>query len=279
MANSVTIGKNQYRDEWIVRFQRGETYLKSAVTRETMTQGNQALFAIQGVAPAMSERGVDGRIPSRNRTDTQITIPLVELHTKETRTGFNIFTSQSDIREAMQNAGALTAAREVDDRIITALETATNQFNGGTAITTTFGNMLSIQADLQENDVYANDMITFVHTPRSWNRLLSLEEFTSYDFLDRKPLMGDAQAPVYWKGATHMMHTGLPGQGTATASCFAFAKSSVGHAINEGDIQVAIGYDEEDDYSYARHSLFHGTTVLQQEGLIEFIHDDTAAIS
>lgn len=279
MADSVTIGKNQYRDEWIVRFQRGETYLKSAVTRETMVQGNQAIFAIQGVAPAMTQRGVDGLIPSRNRQDTQITIPLVELHTKETRTGFNIFTAQSDIREAMQNAGALSAAREIDDRIITALETATNQYNGGTAITTTFGRVVDIQSELTENDVYANDMITFLHTPKSWARLTTLDQFTNADYLDRKVLMGNAQAPVYWNGATHMLHTGLPGVGTATASCFAFAKQGVGHAINEGDIQVAVGYDDEDDYSYARHTLFHGTTLLQQNGVIEFIHDDTAAIT
>lgn len=273
------ISKRQYREEWVVAFQRGETYLKYGVTKEQQLAGNQAVFAIQAAAPEMVSRGVNGLIPSRNRVDSQVTINMKERHTKETRTSFNIFTAQSDIREAMQNAGALTAAREIDNEIITALETATTTFNSGTAITTTRGRMAEIKARLLQNDVYANDMITFLHTPASWERLLTLEQFSSADYMDVKPLMGDAEAPKKWNGAVHMVHTGLPGVGTATASCFAFGKAAVGHAINTGDIRTAVGYDEEDDYSYARHTIFHGAIILQQTGVIEFIHDDTAAIT
>ena len=276
---SSPISKRQYREEWVVAFQRGETYLKYGVTKEQQFSGNQAIFAIQAAAPAMVSRGVNGLIPSRNRVDSQVTINLKERHTKETRTSFNIFTAQSDIREAMQNAGALTAAREIDEEIITALETATTVFNGGTAITTSRGRMAEIKARLLNNDVYANDMITFVHTPTSWERLLTLEQFSSADYMDVKPLMGDAEAPKKWNGAIHMVHTGLPGVGTATASCFAFGKAAIGHAINTGDIRTAVGYDEEDDYSYSRHTIFHGATILQQSGVIEWIHDDTAAIT
>ena len=99
------ISKRQYREEWVVAFQRGETYLKHSVTKEQMIAGNQAVFAIQAEAPAMVSRGVNGLIPSRNRVDSQVTFNLKERHTKETRTSFNIFTAQSDIREAMQNSG------------------------------------------------------------------------------------------------------------------------------------------------------------------------------
>ena len=276
---SSPISKRQYREEWVVAFQRGETYLKHGVTKEQQISGNQAVFAIQAEAPAMVSRGVNGLIPSRNRIDTQVTINLKERHTKETRTSFNIFTAQSDIREAMQNAGALTAAREIDDEIITALQTATNDFNSGTAITTTAGTMAQIKANLLNNDVYANDMITFLHTPMSWERLLLVEQFSNADYVDVKPLMGDAEAPKKWNGAIHVLHTGLPGAGTADAKCYAFGKAAVGHSINQGEIRTAVGYDEEDDYSYARHTIFHGAVILQQSGVIEWTHDDTMAIT
>lgn len=278
MAYQIT--QEQYRDEWVVAFQRGATYLKDCTTTETMIRGNEAVFPIQGAAGRMVQRGVNGLIPSDNPNDTQVRVPLLEKHRKETQTSFNIFTAQADLREAMQNRGALTAYREVDNEIIeNALEQATNQFNGGSAITLTFGNVVDILSELRENNVYAGDEICMVWTPKAWARIQTFDRATSVDYVDRKPLMMGMDLPFRWLGATHMVHTGLPGVGTAEANCYAFAKPAVGHAINQGDIRTSIGYDDEDDYSFARHTIFHGARILQQSGVLEIVHDDTAAIS
>lgn len=277
---SYQITQEQYREEWIIAFQRGATYLKDCTTTETMIRGNEAVFPIQGVGGAMVTRGVNGLIPSDNPTDTQVRVPLVEKHRKETQTSFNIFTAHGDLREAMQNRGALSAYREIDDEIISnALEQATNQFNGGTAVTLSFGNVVDILSDLRENNVFAGDEICCVWTPKAWARIQTFDRATSADYVERKPLMMGWDLPFRWLGATHMVHTGLPESGTATAKCYAFGKSAIGHAINQGDVRTSIGYDEEDDYSFARHTIFHGARVLQQSGLLEIVHDDTAAIS
>lgn len=274
------ITRDQYRDEWVVAFQRGETYLKNAVTKETMLSGLNAKFALQGAAGRMTERGVNGLIPSRNRTDTQPTVTLKEKHSKETQTGFNVFTAAANLREAMQNAGALAAAREIDYTIIDALATATNVYNSGTPITLTYGKTVDALSDIFENDVMTGHEITCLWTPKAWARLLTFEEFTSADYVEGKALAGlAADRPKKWLGATHIMHTGLPGKGTSSASNFIFAKPAVGHAIATGDIQVAVGYDDEDDYSYSRHTIYDGAILLQQAGVVEVLTDDTAAFS
>lgn len=278
MAYMIT--KDQYRDEWVVAFQRGETYLKDSVTKEVMLSGLTAKFALQGAAGRMTERGTNGLIPSRNRTDTQPSITLKEKHSKETQTGFNVFTAPADLREAMQNAGAMAAAREIDYTIIDALATATNVYNSGTAITPTFGKIVDALTELFEQDVMVGNEITCLWTPKTWGRLLTFEEFASADYIDAKPLTGMAlDRPKMWMGAKHIMHNGLPGKGTATASNYIFAKGGVGHAIAQGDIQVDAGYNGEDDYSYSRHTIYDGATILQQAGVIEVITDDTAAFS
>jgi len=278
MAYQIT--REQYRDEWIVAFQRGETALRHVTTPEMIIQGNQAVFPIQGASNGATSRGVNGLIPSDNPTDTQVTIPLEERHRKETQTGFNIFTAHGNLREAMQNRGALALAREVDDKIIAdALQSATNEYNGGAAITVTYNHIQTIMAELLENNVFAMDQLCFVWTPMAWARLLTFSEWTSSDYVQDKFLLGGAtQQPRMWNGAMHMVHTGLPNIGLATAESFVFAKSSVGYCMNTGGIDVAIGYDEEDDYSFARHTIFHGSEVLQQAGIIKIVHDDTAAI-
>lgn len=278
---SYQITREQYHDEWVVAFQRGETALRQATTREMVIQGNQAVFPIQGASAGATSRGVNGLIPSDNPTDTQVTIPLEERHRKETQTGFNIFTAHGNLREAMQNRGVQAIAREVDDKIITdGLASATTQYNGGTAVTLTYNRVQDIMSDLLENNVFALDSICFVWTPKAWARLLTFAEWTSSDYADDKFLLGGStQQPRMWNGAMHMVHTGLPNVGAATAKCYAFAKSSIGYCMNTEGIDTAIGYDEEDDYSYARHTVFHGAKVLQQAGIIEVVHDDTAAIA
>ncbi|WP_333846875.1 phage capsid protein [Phaeobacter italicus] len=277
------IVEQQYRDEWVLQFQRGETYLKDAVTRELVFKGDTAVFPIQGSAPRMVRRGVNGLIPSRQRTDSQVNVPLEEFHSLETQSSFNIFTSQSDLRMAMQQAGALTAAREIDQIIIDdALSTATNQFNNGNAITLTFGNVVDIISELNEQDVYSSDDITILWTPKAWARIKTFDEFTSADYVDEKPLAGGVagkERPVRWAGATHMPHTGLPNIGGNNAQCYAFARGAVGHAVNNDMIHVNVGYDGEQDYSYARHTIFQGARLLQQPGVLQIIHDDTQAIA
>ena len=42
------------------------------------------------------------------------------------------------------------------------------------------------------------------------------------------------------------------------------------------NLNVAIGYDDEQDYSYARASSFTGSVMLQQPGVVQFLHDATA---
>lgn len=277
MAYMITAA--QYKDEWIHEFQRGETYLKDTVTKETITSGfSSATWAIAGQSSGMTERGVNGLIPTRNANDRQVTAELREMHSLENQTKFNVFTSQSGkLREAMQKRSRMDAVREIDDEIIRALLTATNVYNGGTAVTMNLDRILDVTSTLWAGNV--DERVTFLHTPKSWARLLKSQQFTSSDYVDRKPLMQDAPRPVVFGNAWHMLHNGLPGRGTATASMFVYAKSAVGHALANGETEVAAGFNEEQAYSWDRATIYHRGVILQQAGVIRFVHDDTAPIA
>lgn len=278
MAYPVTA--TQYRDEWIHEFQRGETYLKDTVSRETILNGHSsAVWAIAGQSSGMSERGVNGLIPTRNANDRQVSAELKEKHSLENNTSFNVFTSQGGkLREVMQKRSRMDAVREIDDEIIRALSTATNVYNGGTAVTMTLGRMVDIISDLWEGNV--DERVTFLHTPKSWARLLTMPNFTSSDYVDRKPLMDEAPRPVIYANAWHMIHNGLPGRTGATAQMFVYAKSAIGHALADGDdIKVAAGYNDEQDYSWDRATIYHRALILQQAGVLKVVHDDSVAIT
>lgn len=277
MAYEITAA--QYKDEWIHVFQRGDTYLKDCVKKETVVEGtSSAVFAIAGVSSGMSSRGANGLIPTRNATDTQVTFNLKERHSLENQTKFNVFTSQSGkLREAMQHRSRMDSTREIDDEIMLGLNTATTQWSGGSAVAPTLGVISDIISDLWEAN--AGDGVCCVWTPKTWAKIRGLSEFNSADYVDKKALMGDAMRPVYWNNATHFVHTGLTGMGTATAKNYVFAKSAVGHCIASGEIDIGSGFNDEHAYSWDRATIYHVSGILQQAGVIEVTTDDTVTLT
>jgi len=267
-----------YRDEYVAAFEQRQSYLRDAVTTETMVKGSSAIFLVTGKADTMKERGVDGLIPAANETDTQVTATLKEMHHRATQTGWDIFTGQSDRRRILQERGMKAANKEIDDAILTALDATTTTYNSGSAFTLTYGRLVDILSELYESEVDNDGMITCVWSPKQYARILTFAQATSIDYINSKPLV-DGPSAFKFLGATHIMHPRVPGVGTATAKGFMFHKAAIGHAIDNAGIKTEIGFNGEHDYSYARHTIFHGAKVLQNSGIIELVNDDTAAIS
>lgn len=267
-----------YRDEFVAAFEVRQSYLRDTVITESMVKGLSATFLVTGQAEAMKERGVDGLIPAANEIDTQVSVTLKEMHHKAIQTGWDIFTGQSDRRRIMQERGMKAANKEMDAAILTALTSATNAYNSGSAVTLTYGKLVDVISELYENEVDNDGMITCVWTPKAYARIMTFAQASSIDYVDRKPLL-DGPQPFRFLGANHIMHPKLPGVGTATASNFIYHKNAVGHAIDSAGIKTEIGYNGEDDYSYARHTIFHGAKILQNAGIIKLVSDDTAVFS
>ena len=267
-----------YRDEFVAAFEQRQSYLRDSVTTEAMVKGSSALFLVTGKADTMKERGVDGLIPAANEVDSQVTITLKEMHHRATVTGFDIFGGQSDRRRILQERGMKAANKEIDDVILTALDATTTVYNSGSAITLTYGKLVDIISELYENEVDNDGMITCVWSPKTYARILTFAQATSIDYVNQKPLVEGPQ-PFRFLGAMHIMHPRVPGVGTSTAKNFVYHKNAIGHAIDNAGIKTDIGYNGEHDYSYARHTVYHGAKVLQNSGIIEVTTDDTAAFS
>lgn len=266
-----------YREEFLAAFETNQTLLRDTVMTESLITGNQAIILVTAQAEAMKQRGVDGLIPASNEVDTQQTIQLTEMHHRTTVTNWDIFQGQADRRRIMQMRGINAANKEIDDNILTALSAATTTY--GTTITTS-GLTLSVFTDIMQT-LYANQVpndggITCVWTPKMFARLLLLNQFTSSDWQSNQPMVTGPQV-VKWMGANHIMHPRLTGVGTSTATCYVYHKSAIAHAVDTAGVRTDIGYNGEHDYSYARHSIFHGSKVLQNAGVLKITSNDTTA--
>ena len=92
---------------------------------------------------------------------------------------------------------------------------------------------------------------------------------------------GPARAYRRWAGINWIVHPRLTGTGTATEKCYLFHRNAIGHAVDKANIQSPVGYDEEQDYSYARCTVYMGSKILQPNGagVIRMNHDGSAYVT
>lgn len=264
----------QYRTEFIAGFEQKQSLVRNTVTTEAVIKGNQATFLVadSGAATAVT-RGLNGLIPARADNLNQYVATLVEWHDLARRTSFNLFASQGDGRRIMQDTTMSVINRQIDSDIITELNTATQ--DTGTAATASLSMVMYGIAILGNNSVELDGNVSALITPAFHAYLMQTKEFASGDYVGSKPFTG--QRMTYnWAGVNFIVHPNLPGKGTAAEKCFLFHKNAIGHAINTGGIDSKVGYDEEQDYSFARCTAFMGSKVLQNSGIVVLNHDGSA---
>jgi hypothetical protein len=278
-----TAYQTQYRDEFIAAFEARATLLRETVTTEAVIKGNQAVFLVAGSGGESARtRGANGLIPARNDDNTQNTVTLGEWHDLVRKTGFNIFASQGNQRQIMQQTSMGVMNRKIDDQVIAVLNTGTVTVGAAGAIPTVslFQNG---RVKLSNASVPWDSNVSFVCQPSVLAFLEQAPEFASADYVEVRPYVGSDQNPSWrdkpmayrWRNCLILEHPNLPGKATASEKSFLYHKTSAGHAANTGGVSTAVGYNDEQDYTYARTSCFMNALLLQNAGVVVFTTDGT----
>jgi hypothetical protein len=264
-----------YRDEFIAAFEQRQSLLRQAVTTDVQIKGESAYFLVAGSGSDQAvTRGVNGLIPAKADTETQNACTLVEWHDLRRKTSFNIFASQGDQRRIMQMNSMAVVNRKIDSDILAALASAT--LTTGAAATGSLALAMYAYTILGNNDVEDDGNIYAIISPAFRAYLMQTKEFASADYVKGSPMDGPAPRMFDWAGVRWIVSTRITGKGTASETCYMFHKSAMGHACNTTGLTTAIGYDEEQDYSFARTSVFMGSKLLQNTGIVKITHDGSA---
>jgi hypothetical protein len=267
--------QTQYRQELIATFEEGMSWLRQTTVTEAVIKGNQAVFLVAGSGGASAvTRGINGLIPARNDDNTQNTCTLVEWHDLVRKTRFNIFQSQGNQRALMQTTTRKVLNRRIDADVVAQLDTATTTL--GAATTASLAIVAKATTTLGENEVPVEeeDKMWAVMTPAVRGYLLQIPEFSSSDYVEMKILNGPTRRVRRWAGFNWIFHPNLTGVGTASEKCYFYHQDAIGSAFDTAEgLNTAIGYDDEQDYSFARATSFTGAKLLQQIGIVQFLHD------
>jgi hypothetical protein len=273
---SDTAFQTMYRQEMIKGFEKRQSLARRTTVTEADINGNQAVFLVadSGGATAVT-RGVDGDIPTRPDNLTQNTATLQEWHDVPERTKFNIYASQGDGRRLMQETCMSVINRKIDDDIHTALATGSVTWGAAAAATLT---LVTIAKTKLGNAFADSDAPVYaLITPAFHGYLMGLTQFTSADYVKQPGFDGIPKDKAFsWYGVNWIVDAGLPGAGSASATCFMYSQNAIGHACDTENLDTAVGYDDKNQKSWARCSTFMGSKLLQNSGVVKMLHNDSA---
>ncbi len=283
MAADIGAFQTKYRNELILGFEDRQSRLRSTVITEADVNGNLAIFLVSDSGSATATtRGADGLLVARDDSHTQNTATLAEWHDLVRKSRFNVFASQGNQLALMQKTAMGVINRKIDDDIIAQLDNITNDTGAATAASLEL--VMKAITILGDNtvDIEEEDNMFGLISPGFKGELMQLPEFASADYVEIKMLNGPARTFLRWAGVNWIVHprlTGSVGAGSTGASekCYIYHRNSIGHALDKDGMNVAVGYDEEQDYSFTRMSTFMGSVVLQQKGAVQMLHDNSNA--
>lgn len=273
----------QYRQEFIQAFEQHQSLLRETVTTDAVIKGQQAVFLVAGSGSAAAvTRGTNGRIPARSDNLTQNTCTLQEWHDLVRKTGFNVFASQGNQRAIMQMTTMAVLNRKIDDLIITELNTGTVTI-GSSSTTPSVSLFQNGRVKMSNASIPWDSNVTLLCQPSFIAYLEQAPEFANAQYVDVRPYAGENNASwkdkpmaYRWRNCLIVEHPNLPGKGTTSEKSFMYHKSAIGQAMDTSGLQSPVGYDQEQDYSWARASAFMGAKLLQNAGVIVITADGSA---
>jgi hypothetical protein len=271
----------QYRQEFVGAFEQRVSQLKAMATKESVVKGNQATFLVSGSGTDTAvTRGTNGQIPYGNPTNSQVTATLVEKHAPYELTGFNIFASQGDQKRIMQMNSMAVINRDIDLTMLAELANATQDFPS-TAQTASLSMVVGAKAILGNADIpieEADNMFAII-SPAFEAYLEQTTEFANGDYVDVKPFGQASRRFFRWAGINWTVSSRITGLGTASELCYLFHRNAIGYAVNVGEESVAVGYDEKQDTSWSRATIYHAAKILQNTGIVKWTHDGSAFVA
>lgn len=272
----------KYRREFIGAFNLGVSLLKDRFTPESMDMGRSAVFDVTAVGGRMATRSIDGRIPRTTVTDTQVTCSLTEYVKKFEVTDFAAFVSQSDERAKMNHRIMESVNQEIDFVTLNELANASTSYSASAAAIT-LDTATKVIATLATNDVpiVPND-VTWIVSPFMEAKLQNITGYTSADYVSGRPLetggnqFANQVQMKRWLNVSWIVHPNLPGVGTTSCTTYLVHRRAFGVAVPSNQIKYSAGYDDQDHYHYCSATLKAGAKILQNAGILKFLHNDLA---
>jgi hypothetical protein len=279
--------RTKYQDEFKMDYERTQAKLKMAVRSDGVVRADTVKWDVVDPGDVANVRGRNGNIPVSQLGFSQVSGTLLEHFKKYPIDSFDEFRGNPNVRAAMSKRGIGSINRAIDQVIIdamdassTAITASTNGASNQAAALSSLANVDHWLSFLLEADVPADDgEIWAVISVKAFLQMQRIAEFKSHDYVDYKPMPDMPTSRVLrWQGVNWLSHNGLSGKGTAACKMYMFHKSAIGHQVS-GDPEAHSYYYEPEDRYETWFKAMHVAKTCLVRGIVQYYHDDTAALA
>lgn len=255
-----------WESEVKLKYQQTEAKLRNTVRTKTNVKASETHFPrADTMEVGDKERG--GLVPVSNPDMDKVTCQLSAKYGGTYVDSIDEIQTSSDERAVHVKNAAAAHGRRTDKLIIGAAMQATDHIIGdfSTGLTLELVQLATIALDEAEvpddGDRYA------LVTPRAWQQLMKLEEFSSADFIgqDKLPWVHPDGAKR-WNGCLWTKHNGLT-KTTTQATNVIYHKSAIGHAIGQ-DLKTKWSWENTRDAWFLNTSMFQGACLIDGKGVV-----------
>ena len=275
---SVTIDLSfvkQFEREVHEAYQRQGSLLRGTVRTKNSVRGTSTTFQKIGKGAA-TQKARHGNVPPMNADHTPVECTLADWYASDWVDKLDEMKINHDERGVLARAGAWGLGRKTDELAITAAGGTTTSVSGTGLISKK--RVLEALELLNAGDVPNDGQRYALVTPHQWSEMLNtIPEFASSDYVDGHPFVNGYEARK-WLGAVWMIHTGLSGATSATATCLFYHKNAIGHAVG-ADVQTNIWFDGDRQAHKVTSYMSQGACLIDATGVVKMTTDDTAALS
>ena len=263
----------QFEADVHLAYQQMGTKLRSTVRSKSGIVGASTTFQKvgRGIASTKSRHGI---VPVMNLNHEPIECMLSDYYAGDWVDALDELKTKIDERRVVASAGAYALGRKTDELIVGAMNAATT--NVGDYLQPLSKELiLSAVAVLNTNDVPDDGRRFAVVGVNQWNSLLSMDEFTSADFVgDNGPMLNGFESRK-WLGVTWVLYNGLPVTGT-NRDCFIYHASAIGHACGQ-DVKTDISWHGERAAHFISNSMSQGAVLIDDAGIVRIKCSDGIA--
>lgn len=261
-----------------------QSLLPGTVTSRAIDTGSSYIFEIADATYSYAkERAPNSNIPVGNFTQTQKTATISTLWSEVFKSLEEVKGSQGDLKRIMVEHVAGEIARTEDKVIFDTLDASATEFDSS-AVTASADVMRQLLGQLLKNRFKMNGEIFAVVGPSAWVQLLNDQDFknslisgtTPTKDLDLK--WDDTRRMYSFSGINIVVHSDVPGVGTALETNFLYHKTSVGSVYSKDQLLgVNSGYIEHQGKYYAIAGVRTGSAALQTTGMFKFYTNGLAS--
>ena len=254
----------QFEADVHLAYQQMGTKLRSTVRSKSGVVGASTTFQKvgRGIASTKSRHGI---VPVMNLNHEPIECMLSDYYAGDWVDALDELKTNIDERRVVASAGAYALGRKTDELIVGAMNTATTTV-GDYSTPLSKELILSAVAVLNTNDVPDDGRRFAVVGVNQWNALLSMDEFTSADFVGNNGPMLNGFESRKWLGITWVLYNGLPVT-DSNRDCFIYHSSAVGHACGQ-DVKTDISWHGERAAHFISNSMSQGAVLIDNAGIV-----------